>query len=99
MMLRDNALRLDQRHNLNPFDDGMILANAFNAVPALSTAQQLTRTIDGADHSFFYNPMWNLLGDFCGASRKLLSYSVGIPFSLLEYARSGYHKTGSWFAF
>lgn len=52
--------------NMNPFDDGMVSAAAMNSVASLQTADQVSRTVQGRAHSFFYNPMWNLLGDFTG---------------------------------
>ncbi|WP_375067572.1 endonuclease/exonuclease/phosphatase family protein [Stenotrophomonas lactitubi] len=50
--------------NMNPFDDGMTSALGLNAVPCLALASKEKRTIHGKDHHFFYNPSWNLLGDF-----------------------------------
>lgn len=50
--------------NMNPFDDGMLSAAAMNSVSSLALAKNQTRTIHGRTHSYFYNPMWNLLGDF-----------------------------------
>lgn len=52
--------------NMNPFDDGMMSAAALNSLPCLVTAIKKERVIHGNAHSFFYNPSWNLLGDFNG---------------------------------
>jgi endonuclease/exonuclease/phosphatase family metal-dependent hydrolase len=49
--------------NMNPFDKGMVSAQGLNSVPAATTAQKGSRTIDGRTYEFFYNPCWNLLGD------------------------------------
>jgi len=49
--------------NMNPFDKGMVSAPALNSLPCLRTAKRESRVIGGRDHSFFYNPSWNLLGD------------------------------------
>lgn len=49
--------------NMNPFDAGMYFANAMNSVPCKYLAQSSPRNINGREHSYFYNPSWNLLGD------------------------------------
>ncbi|MDO8417959.1 MAG: hypothetical protein Q7S87_17290 [Agitococcus sp.] len=54
--------------NMNPYDKGMIGAQQMHSISCLRTAQTDTRVIKGREHSFFYNPMWNLLGDFNGAA-------------------------------
>lgn len=53
--------------NMNPFDHGMMAAAALNSLPCLKTAQRGKRKLEGRNHSFFYNPSWNLLGDFRGS--------------------------------
>lgn len=63
--------------NMNPFDDGMISAAAMNSLPCLSTARREKRIISGRSHSFFYNPSWNLLGDFNGAPGTFFHKSPG----------------------
>lgn len=63
--------------NMNPFDDGMVSAAALNAVPSLELAKKETRVIGGRTHKFFYNPMWNLLGDFSGAPGTYFHSSPG----------------------
>lgn len=50
--------------NMNPFDPGMVSASALNAVSCLRVAERKSRTVDEESHNFFYNPTWNLLGDF-----------------------------------
>lgn len=49
--------------NMNPFDKGMMSAAAMNSLPCLKTSKKMSRKIEGREHSFFYNPSWNLLGD------------------------------------
>jgi hypothetical protein len=49
--------------NMNPFDDGLIAARCLHAVPTKALAELGSRTIDGAEYPFFYNPMWNFFGD------------------------------------
>ncbi len=68
--------------NMNPFDDGMVSAAAMNAVPSLAIARRESRVVSGRSHQFFYNPMWNLLGDFAGAPG---SYFLSSPGYLSHY--------------
>lgn len=49
--------------NMNPFDSGMIYARSFHAVMDRHIAINKHRTIQGEKYSYFYNPMWNCLGD------------------------------------
>ncbi|MBE2213589.1 MAG: endonuclease/exonuclease/phosphatase family protein [Opitutaceae bacterium] len=49
--------------NMNPFDPGVVAADAFHAVCDRRIALRGSRTVRGEDRRFFYNPMWNLLGD------------------------------------
>jgi hypothetical protein len=49
--------------NMSPFEEGVIKAKGFQAVMSQEIAQRRTRTVKGREYPFFYNPMWNLLGD------------------------------------
>jgi hypothetical protein len=49
--------------NMNPFDLGLVGADAFHAVCDRRIALRGARTVRGAQRKFFYNPMWNLFGD------------------------------------
>lgn len=49
--------------NMNPFEPGMVGASAFNAVMDARQARREDRTVQGRQYRYFYNPMWNLLGD------------------------------------
>lgn len=49
--------------NMNPFDKGLVVAPGFHAVMARSIAARGSRQIQGREYPFFYNPMWNLIGD------------------------------------
>ncbi|WP_133249023.1 endonuclease/exonuclease/phosphatase family protein [Pseudomonas sp. B1(2018)] len=68
--------------NMNPFDDGMMSAVALNSLPCLVTANKKERVLHGNTHSFFYNPTWNLLGDFTGVPG---TYFHSSPTSLSHY--------------
>ena len=50
--------------NMNPFEDGVIMASGLNGTMSRSIAQERVRRVERKDHIFFYNPMWNFLGDF-----------------------------------
>lgn len=49
--------------NMNPFEDGMVSSDGFNAVMDKSIAKKNTRKVSGVDYKMFYNPMWGLFGD------------------------------------
>jgi len=49
--------------NMDPFEQGLVSSDCFHAVMSRRTAQRQSRTIDGRERFFFYNPVWNLLGD------------------------------------
>jgi hypothetical protein len=49
--------------NMNPFDDGMVGAQGFHAISHREIARKGSRVVDGVERTFFYNPMWNHLGD------------------------------------
>lgn len=50
--------------NMNPFEAGMVSASAFHSIPCEKMASSDKRTIKQREHKYFYNPMWNLFGDF-----------------------------------
>jgi hypothetical protein len=50
--------------NMNPFEAGMVGARGgLNAVGSRRIASRDTRTVQREKYKFFYNPMWNHLGD------------------------------------
>jgi hypothetical protein len=49
--------------NMNPFEQGMIEPNAFNATLSYLIAKSGKRRFHFDDYEYFYNPMWNWLGD------------------------------------
>jgi hypothetical protein len=49
--------------NMNPFEPGICSADGLHAVMSKAVASRISRRVDGEERFFFYNPMWNLLGD------------------------------------
>jgi hypothetical protein len=49
--------------NMDPFDTGVISSEAFHATMSREIANRRERVVHGEPRQFFYNPMWNLLGD------------------------------------
>jgi hypothetical protein len=49
--------------NMHPFDVGMTDARYLNAVMCRSVASKGSRTVDFKTRRYYYNPMWNFLGD------------------------------------
>lgn len=50
--------------NINPFDRPMVSATGFYSVNSRGVASKLDRTLRKEKYLMFYNPMWNLFGDF-----------------------------------
>ena len=50
--------------NTSPFEQGIVSAGGLHGTMSRSIANTKTRTIQGMEYPFFYNPMWNFLGDF-----------------------------------
>ncbi len=49
--------------NMRPYDEGMVIPLGLHAAPCKHAASK-PRIIDGVTHSYFYNPMWELLGNW-----------------------------------
>lgn len=49
--------------NMNPFEDGVTGSLGLHAVMTRKIAERRSRTVQGTERKFFYNPMWGLLGD------------------------------------
>lgn len=49
--------------NMNPFDQGMVAADAIHGMVSKRIAEGISRRYAGSEHEFFYNPMWSRLGD------------------------------------
>lgn len=50
--------------NEMPYGEGCLSADGFHGLPVLNAGDKPMRTIDGIEYRKFYNPMWNLMGDF-----------------------------------
>ena len=50
--------------NEMPYGRGCLNANGFHGLPALNISDKPTRTVNEIEYRKFYNPMWNLMGDF-----------------------------------
>lgn len=50
--------------NINPYDSSFINARYFHGIPVYEEAKRKSRVVAGKEFYMFYNPMWNLLGDF-----------------------------------
>ena len=48
---------------MNPFEPGVVAAGGLHAVMSREVASRQSRTVQGRDYRFFYNPMWNHFGD------------------------------------
>ena len=49
--------------NMNPFDQVMNVAGGMNALMAAGCVKAGSRKVQSVEYNYFYNPMWNLLGD------------------------------------
>ncbi len=50
--------------NENPYESGCLAADKFHGVPSGDDARKGMRNVMGKTFKMFYNPMWNLFGDF-----------------------------------
>lgn len=69
IQMYENSLQIEKTilvgdANENPYETGCLAADRFHAVPVYDDAKRVYRTVMGEKFKMFYNPMWNLLGDF-----------------------------------
>lgn len=50
--------------NAMPYEKTCLSANGLHGLPSLNEKEKSTRTVDNIQYRKFYNPMWNLMGDF-----------------------------------
>lgn len=69
--LQDTEKRLNSKRtiilgdfNEDPYEDGCLSAVNFHGLPSMNDALKSYRIIEGKQFEMFYNPMWNLFGDF-----------------------------------
>jgi len=61
--IKHNRFLLFGDFNMNPFEDGMIEPDAFNAVLSTKVSIKEKRTDWYKKFDYFYNPMWSFFGD------------------------------------
>lgn len=65
--------------NMNPFDYGMVAANGFHGMMTKQQARRQSRTVQGRDYRYFYNPMWGHLGDRTDGPSGTYHYDEALP--------------------
>jgi hypothetical protein len=61
--------------NLNPFDEGVMMASGLHASMSRKVAEKFERTVQGEAYRFFYNPMWSHMNDRCSATAGTYYYA------------------------
>lgn len=65
--------------NMNPFEDGVVGANALHGVMSRQIANKNARIVQNRRYPFFYNPMWSLFGDGSPGPPGTYFYSKAEP--------------------
>lgn len=60
--------------NVNPFEVGVVAAGGLHAVATRDVASRGHRVVQGKRYPFFYNPLWNYLGDRDGRAPGTFYY-------------------------
>lgn len=70
--------------NMNPFDIGMVSPKGFNATMSRIIARKISRVFQNEELYYFYNPMWNFLGDFRHIVQGTYNYSKYYQWHLFD---------------
>ena len=62
--------------NMNPFESGLVSSIGLNSVMSRQVASRGTRTVQGREYPFFYNPMWSHFGDARSATAGSYFYDA-----------------------
>ncbi|MGD1950100.1 MAG: endonuclease/exonuclease/phosphatase family protein [Leptolyngbyaceae cyanobacterium] len=68
--------------NMNPFEKGLVDADAFHGVMSQLTARKGTRNVRSTQRKFFYNPMWGRMGDLSEGPPGTYYYQASKNFEL-----------------
>lgn len=63
--------------NMNPYEGGIVTAEALNAVMTKDRASREERVVSTRPYRFFYNPMWGLFGDRTAGPAGTYHYHSG----------------------
>jgi endonuclease/exonuclease/phosphatase family metal-dependent hydrolase len=63
--------------NMNPFESGLVSFSGLNSTMSRRIASRQTRTVQGSERQFFYNPMWSLFGDAEGETAGSFFFDAG----------------------
>jgi len=62
---------------MNPFETGLVSAAGLNASMSREVVSRGSRTVQGREYPFFYNPMWAHFGDAVTTTAGSYFYDAG----------------------
>lgn len=65
--------------NMDPFEIGLVSSESLHAVMDRRVASGQARTVQGRSRQFFYNPMWNFMGDASAGPPGTYFYGGSAP--------------------
>lgn len=68
--------------NMNPFEKGLVDADAFHSVMSQLIARKESRNVRKVKRKFFYNPMWSRMGDLSDGPPGTYYYQASKNFEL-----------------